>query len=71
MNEGYEVKSKVSFSYNDYEEEGNVMFVLKNHWTFLQHDIHHDDSLHGILLYLDDAWNIQFEVNFPREWATT
>lgn len=47
------------------------MFVLKNHWTFLQHDIHHDDSLHGILLYLDDAWNIQFEVNFPREWATT
>lgn len=70
------LKVKLTFSQNDNDderrgEEGNVMFVLKNHWTFLLHDIHHDDSLHGILPYLNDAWNIQFEVNFPWEWATT
>lgn len=35
------VKFVISRSDDDVNEEGNVMFVLKNHWTFLmlQHDI--------------------------------
>lgn len=60
------VKFVISRSDDDVNEEGNVMFVLKNHWTFLHCNTISWHLLSRTNLPFNDARNIQFEVNFHK-----